>query len=365
MPERFLRKAMTAIMAVSLIGLSLNGLAFAQTSDDLPNRTIDADPTLVGPTAEWKVCNETSYVLRTASAFVRGTSMKAQGWEEILPGACITHITPASGPRFLFAETIDAHKGGVREWKGTTPLCVDQAADFVADAIEDCRLTNRMQRGFFAVRPNEPVTKLVEPAEYGPRKAVIAAQQRLLQDAGYEISRIDGIAGRRTSRLLRSFRTDHDLASSLTGEPLLRAMIDVAREEGANTGLELCNGSTVSIWTAVATKEEGRWRSRGWWRARPEECVRPLDMPLPGTDAHFFALQDDGEGGDLWMRTVSTRPAQFCIAESQFDAIGNEMCADQGYSVANFRAVATEDNFVRIRLTDADFSEVTPGGLRR
>ena len=326
---------------------------------------IPADATLVGATSEWQVCNETSFVLRTASAFMRGASMKAKGWEEILPGSCITHITPASGPRFLFAESIDAHKGGIREWKGTTALCVDNEADFIADAIADCRLMSQVKRNYLAVRPGEPVTTLVEPADYGRQKAVIAGQQRLLQDAGYEISRIDGIAGRRTASLLRRFRSDNDLPSSLSGEPLLSAMVDVARRALKETGLEICNGSNATIWAAVATKEDGRWRSRGWWRANPEECVQPLNAPLRGTEAHFFALQDDGEDGDLWMRTVSTRPAQFCIAESRFDAIGNEMCADQGYTVANFREVQTEENFARVRLTDADFSEVTPGGLRR
>lgn len=355
-------------LAGSLLGcliLALNGPALAQESDAPVNRAIPADPNLIGTTSEWQICNETSYVLRTATAFMRGASMKAKGWEDILPGSCITHITPASGPRFLFAESIKAHKGGIREWKGTTALCVDPDTDFVSDAVADCRLMNMIERDYLAVRPGEPVTKLVEPMDYGQQKAVIAGQQRLLQDAGYEISRIDGLAGRRTASLLRRFRSDNDLPSSLSGEPLLRAMVDVARSESTRAGLELCNGSTSTVWAAIATREEGRWRSRGWWRAAPEECVQPLNLPLPGTEAHFFALQDDGSDGDLWMRTVSTRPAQFCIAESRFDAIGNEMCADQGYTVANFRAIATEDNFTRIRLTDADFSEVTPGGLRR
>jgi uncharacterized membrane protein len=366
MPKRRLNHSIAACFGIALTSLSFSEPIVAQTSDDeIRNRVIPADPTLVGQTTQWQVCNQTSYVLRTASAFMRGASMKAKGWEEILPGSCITHTTPISGPRFLFAESIDAHKGGIREWKGTTGLCVDHDADFTSDAIEDCRLTNRFERDYFAVRPGEPVTTLVEPAEYGRERAVVAGQQRLLQDLGYEISSIDGIAGRRTSSLLRRFRSDNDLPSSLSGERLLQAMISVARREAEGSGLELCNGSDVSIWTAIATREDGRWRSRGWWRARPEECVQPLNMPLPGTDAHFFALQDDGEGGDLWMRSVSTRPAQFCIAESKFDAIGNEMCADQGYSVANFRPVSTDENYARIRLTNADFSEVTPGGLRR
>jgi uncharacterized membrane protein len=326
---------------------------------------IDADPTLVGQTTDWQICNETSYILRSASAFLRGAGMAAKGWNEIMPGACIVITTPLNGPRFLFAESIDAHQGGVREWKGKTPLCVDKDADFTSPATEDCRMANKVPRNFFAVRPGEPVTSLVEPSEFGRSKSVIAAQQRLLRDAGYAITRIDGLPGRKTSRLLRAFRNDHDLAATVTDEPLMRALIAAAQEAQDAVGLEVCNQSSAPIWTAVATREDGRWRSRGWWRAVPDACTRPLDVPLTGTDAHMFAIQEGGDGNDKRLRTVATTPAQFCIAESKFDAHGNNMCTEQGYAVASFRPVPTEDKGARIRLSDADFSEQTPGGLRR
>lgn len=356
-------------MSVRRIGLSFAAVcaaaagALAQTP--IETRIVPADPTLIGQTAEWRICNESSYVVRTASAFMRGAGMSAKGWEEILPGGCIALTTPATGPRFLYAESTDAHLGQAREWKGTTPLCVDDEADFVAEATQDCRLANRSERLYFAVRPGEPETTLVEPSDYGRSKAVVAAQQRLLRDAGYTVSRIDGITGRRTSRLLRNFRRDQGLPASLTGEPLLRALMAASREARTQVGLEVCNGSSATLWTAVALREDGQWRSRGWWRATPGECTRPVNEPLADKNAHIFALQDDGDGGDLWMRTVSTTPAQFCIAESEFDAIGNEMCVDQGYSVASFRPVESEEGRARVRLTDADFAEQRPGGLRR
>jgi uncharacterized membrane protein len=345
----------------ALLSLSIAGSALAQDAAT----EIPADPTLVGPTATWQICNETSYILRTASAFLRGGGMAAKGWNEVLPGACIAITTPASGPRFLFAESIDAHQGGVREWKGTTPLCVDEDADFTSNATEDCRLSNRTERNFFAVRPGEPVTTLVEPSEFGRTKSAVAAQQRLLRDAGYDITRIDGLPGRKTSRLLRSFRRDHDLDATVTDEPLMRALIAAAQTAQDTIGLEVCNQSTAAIWTAIATREDGKWRSRGWWRAAPEECTRPLDISLLGTDAHVYAVQESEDGTDKRLRTVATTPAQFCIAESKFDALGNEMCIEQGYAVASFRPVPTEEKGARMRLSDADFSEQTLGGLRR
>lgn len=356
-----MRNRLTTRLICSALTLIIAGSAAAQDAVT----AITPDPTLIGQTTEWQVCNETSYILRTASAFLRGSGMSAKGWNEVLPGACISITTPVSGPRFLFAESLDAHQGGVREWKGTTPLCVDETADFTASATEDCRLANRTERNFFAVRPGEPVTTLVEPSEFGRSKSVIAAQQRLLRDAGYAITRIDGLPGRKTSRLLRTFRKDNDLAATVTDEPLMRALIAAAAAAQDTIGLEVCNQSTAAIWTAVATIEDGKWRSRGWWRAAPGDCTRPLDIPLIGTQAHVFALQDGPDGVDKRLRTVATTPAQFCIAESKFVALGKDMCIEQGYAVASFRPVPTEDKGTRMRLSDADFSEQTLGGLRR
>jgi len=352
---------MRKVAAVILFALlALPGAAAAQDASPIP-----VDPTLVGATAQWQVCNDTSYVLRTASAFLRGGTMAAKGWNEVLPGGCIAITTPASGPRFLFAESIAAHQGGVREWKGTTPLCVDEAVDFTSPATENCAVSGRAERNFFAVRPGEPVTTLVEPSEYGAKKARIAAQQRLLRDAGYAITRIDGLPGRKTSRLLRAFRKDQDLNADIDDSDLMRALIEASLAAQTAVGLEICNQTSAAIWAAIALQEEGRWRSRGWWHAEPDACIRPLDIPLTDLDVHVYAVQETEGGPDKRLRTVATTPAQFCIAESKFDALGNDMCIEQGYSVASFRPVTAEDKTARVRLTDADFSEQTPGGLRR
>jgi hypothetical protein len=76
-------------------------------------------------------------------------------------------------------------------------------------------------------------------------------------------------------------------------------------------------------------------------------------------------VQESEDGVDKRLRTVATTPSQFCIAESKFDALGNDMCLEQGYAVASFRPVSTDEKGTRIRLTDADFSESSIGGLRR
>ena len=361
-----MRRAAFGVAAALLFGV---GPATAQDAAPLPDPASATEPaadaTLLGPTVDWQVCNETSYVLRTASAFLRAGRMVAKGWDEVLPGACITLVTPVDSPRFLFAESAPLHQGGVREWKGDTPLCAE-SGDFTSDATEDCRLANRRVRDYFAVRPGEPVTTLVEPARFQGSKVATAATQRLLRDAGYAITRIDGLTGRRTSNLLREFREDNDVPPNVEGEALLRALMEAARAAKQTVGLEVCNESSRPVWAAIATRSGGEWRSRGWWRADVGACTRPLDVPLPGTDAHVFALQEGEDGGpDRRLRTVATSPAQFCIAESRFDALGNEYCADKGYGIGSFRAVPTEAPGARMRLSDADFADPAPLGLRR
>jgi uncharacterized membrane protein len=354
-----------AILVVLFVALFGALPALAQDRAPSSGTTAQADATLIGPTTEWQVCNETSFVLRTASAFLRGGRMATKGWDEILPGACLTLITPIDSPRFLFAESLGLHQGGVREWKGDTPLCVD-SDDFTSDATIDCRLANLVTRDYFAVRPGEPVTTLIEPEKFGPDRAVIAATQRLLRDAGYDITRIDGRIGRKTSRILRTFRQEAELAANAEGEPLLRALMQAARNAKDSVGLEVCNESSRTIWAAIATQSDGIWRSRGWWQAEPDSCVRPLDVPLPGTNAHVFALQDGvDDKPDRRLRNVADTGTQFCIAESRFDALGNEFCADQGYGIGEFRAVPTDAPGARMRLSDSDFADPAPLGLRR
>ena len=362
-PIQRLISLIAALMLVPSITLAQDSVSIMPQIDssDAPI----TDPTLIGPTTEWQVCNETSYVVRTSSAFLRGGRMVAKGWDEVLPGRCITLITPQTGPRFLFAESLDLYQGGVREWKGTTPLCVAGEADFESDATEDCRLTNKTSREHFAVRPGEPVTRLVEPAEYGLERSIVAAQQRLLRDAGYDVSRIDGLAGRRTSRLLRQFRNDAGLDSGASEEALIRALMTAAANQQAAIGLEICNQSSATIWAAIATRDDTQWRSRGWWQATAGECARPLDIPLTDTQAHLFAIQEAPEGPDLRLQTSATSPTQFCIAEARFDALGNEMCLEQGYTIAAFRPVPTDMPGARVRLSDSDFAAPAPAGLRR
>lgn len=326
--------------------------------------------TSVFPEDSWNICNETSFVLRIATATLQDGKMTPRGWNRVRPGACTSENPPPSSPRYVYAESETFHMGGVREWKGETQLCVDET-DFEADATRSCALQDMETRAYLRVDPKERTTTFIEPDNFG-KKAATAGLQRLLKDNGYKISRIDGLPGRRTSRTLNNFLKANDLERSLTEGQKFDVLMKSAAELQSTIGLTLCNNSNGKIWSAIAYQAEGEWESRGWWPIETEDCARSYPSPLENTNAHFFALQEqpvsEGEDRapkDKRLRALTAKPRQFCIAEGVFSAVGNEYCADRGYTPVSFRALPTDNPGVTLKLTDADFSLPSTTGLRR
>ena len=320
------------------------------------------------PTNNWDICNETSFVLRFASAYIRDDRMQAAGWTTVQPGACVNVVTPKDSPRFLFAESLPFHRGGVREWEGPVELCAKEE-DFLSDATDKCALKNMDVRDYFAVKPTERRTAFIEPGDFGVN-AEIAGLQRLLQDAGYKITRIDGLSGRRTLRTIKTAKSDLELDKAATNQELISALIPRAEAARNTIGLDICNDGTSRMFGAIAFQQDGNWTSRGWWPIEIGKCVKPFDRSLIGTQAHIFALQestaDDGEPlPDRRLRSEVITPAPFCIAEARFSALGRENCLEQGYAAVDFRPLPADVDVQVIRLTDADFVEGSGDGLRR
>jgi len=346
--------------------------AHAQSNVANAIETTSSNITSANPT-DWNICNQTSYVLRVSSAYIRSARMQASGWKNLHPGACYTETPPKNSPRFLYAESSPIHQGDIREWAGSVEICAADS-DFISDAAKDCKAQNTDEqtlsiRKFLAVDPTDSQTDLIEPEEFGD-KAETAGIQRLLRDAGYKISRIDGLSGRRTSETIKTFRKEKKLANTVSNTDLIDALITAAASAKDNIGLEICNDTTSRIWSAIATRHQGGWQSRGWWDVKPKSCAKPFNKPLDGTEAHIFALQENlDETGkslpDKHLRTISTVPSQFCIAEAKFSALGREFCTENGYNIANFRPITTDNNGITVTLTDTDFTATNPAGLRR
>lgn len=339
------------------------GPAFGQDAADVP--AIDISDT------KWEICNETSFSLRIAYAAIKNEDEKpaAKGWQSLRAGGCLVTDMNNGQTKFLYAKSSKAHRGGIREWKGTIPLCTKES-DFQADPAIGCALQDLSQRYYMPVQADEPVTTLVEIDDFG-KKATTAGIQRLLKDNGYEISRIDGLAGRRTSRTLSKFLKDKELSTSLTTEEQLDALEQYAFEKTSEVGLTLCNRSSGELWTAIGLRRKGNWESRGWWKIQANDCTQVYTETLTVADLSFYASQVGGkdEAGaalpDRVMRSVAATPSQFCISESKFSVLGRENCADFGYRPANFRAIPADKDGLTVELTDADFAEPSTSGLRQ
>jgi len=330
--------------------ISLAGFVSTYAQDETPSSVIINPTDLV----DWNICNETSFILRLANATLRDGEVKAQGWNTVNPGQCVIENVARNAPRFLYAESDPVHRGGIREWKGDIVLCA-RDDDFSSPATDKCRLNNMSTRDYFAVKPDEDTTTLIEPSNFGG-KAEAAGIQRLLRDAGYRITGIDGLPGRRTSRSLRAFQKDSALETLPEGEALIETLATAARMAAKSIGLEICNKSSTRIYAAIGVQEDGNWISRGWWGLSPNDCARPITQSLEGLDAHYYALKEpvasedeDITQPDLRLRSVATIPAQFCIAEAQFSALGREYCLEGGYGIANFRPLPTDQEGVTLQ----------------
>jgi len=326
--------------------------------------TLNADPNV------WNICNETSFVLRVAVGTMEEGTMTPRGWQLVRSGACIEEKPLPGSQRYVYAESAPIHMGRVREWAGKVKLCA-AAKDFVADATRSCALQDLETRLYLQVNPAERNTTFMEPDNFG-ENADTAGLQRLLRDNGYKISRIDGLPGRRTSRMLSDFLKDQKLPATLTIGEKFDALIKGAKARQDSIGLKICNKSSGTIWTAVAYRNNADWESRGWWPIAPEACAHPVTDSLVDTDTHLFAQQEQAAPDadtppppDKRIRTVAATPIEFCVAEGVFSALGNEYCEDRGYEAVSFRPLPTDLEGVSITLTDADFTTPNATGLRR
>lgn len=330
---------------------------------------------LARPAFAWEVCNETSYILRVAAVTSIDGELEPKGWSRADPGQCFEVSTAEGQPRYVYAESSAAHQGGIREWRGVHNFCAANE-DFTARNDISCALQGMGSRDYISVDPSEQTTILTEPRDYGSN-AVTAGLQRLLQDNGYKIATIDGIAGRQTSRDLLAFLRSKDLPNSVPDAQKLSVLEQAALEKQSDIGIHVCNEADQRIWIATAYRFGASWESRGWWPAEPGSCVHAHTASIRNIDAHVFALLEtspleseaaasgDISPEDLILKSNAAVPARFCIAESRFSATDRENCSARGYNAASFRPLPSDQDGIRLTLSNAEFSAKNIGGLRQ
>lgn len=314
----------------------------------------------------WQVCNQTSYILHIANLItpkgMEESSARVKGWQKLMPGACTTILAEQNTPRFVYAKSDPVHIGPMREWKGKHQYCISDG-DFIARTDMSCALQNLKPANFLKVIPTETKTTFIE-ADNFKSKAAIAGMQRLLQDNGYDIKRVDGRDGQRTRKTLNKFLKDKGLKKSLSFDEKLLALEQAARNKQKDIGLTFCNQTNSPIFTAIAYDTKKHWRSFGWWKIEPMTCVHPFHYNLKNVETYYYARKETGKTEQKILKTNTGNVREFCVAASTFSAIKQEYCEDRGYAAARFIGLGQDQSGQTIKFTEENFSRPEISGLR-
>lgn len=312
-------------------------------------------------TGGWSLCNQTSYILEAATGRPDGRAVVVQGWIRLRPGQCgVAAPAPlARGVHYVYARTVNAHRGGRRQWGGDAKLCIDPSASFAVENPPSCEQMGLEERDFRRVQINKRDSWRTSFAEANPYTLYGARSQglqRLLADAGYDSRTASGGTDpRRAATAIQRFRDDAKLPASATEDQLIDALEAAARRRAAAIGLTLCNRTSGRIWSGVARRRGEGWESRGWWPLGPGACARAVDDPLVQNVYFVHAVMETPQGE----RYLAAPGTSFCTSPTKFAILGRERCGERYYDESLFTPITSDGREgLVVEFFDADFLPV-------
>ena len=297
--------------------------------------------------ADLEICNRTSFVVETALGIEDQGVAATRGWFRVDPGACriVMRGDPAFDKLFVLARTLPVY-GAVKPLLASEiELCVGDG-DFLIAGARRCQNDKQRLAAFGEMRPRESehgkAVHIVEPADYGPEQARLAAIQRLLTLAGHDAEPIDGVPGPRTDAALGQFLRERGLSTEAAASPkFLETLADSVRD-GVGPGLLWCNETAHTVMAALGTEEGGQVIARGWWRIEAGACVRP-DLPRKtGARVYSFAEAVDGAGAVIERKGKPLAwggGRNLCVRNSRFEIDEHGDCSSRGLTTQGFAAV--------------------------
>ena len=291
--------------------------------------------------ADFRVCNRTSYVLEAAVGYEASTQMLTRGWTRILPGDCNVALQgPLSASEyFLYARTSRAHTGPQHDWGGRIRLCAKDsnfAIDVPVGAMR-CGSDDAFLVPFASVLTGhkaEWTTTLAGTLHYAsPDAARAAGIARLLADIGYKL--VPGATARATGHALAEFRARMRLPDKASNSDLFDALETEALKSAAPAGYTICNDGKFELWAAIALASSRVSVSRGWWDVPPGTCAKALTQPLSFDTVFLHATRKENPKLVIGLQN-------FCVADVAFEIYGNTRCTGQGLSEAGFAATTTK-----------------------
>ncbi|MEM7493106.1 MAG: DUF1036 domain-containing protein [Pseudomonadota bacterium] len=308
----------------------------------------------------WTVCNETSFIIETATAHFEGTGTVVNGWTRIRPGACeVVEEGPLDpGVHYLYGRSSSAHRGGLKVWSGEYPLCVDPAGSFSVENIPNCTSMGLVTERFQPVLIESGTrwrSVYNETEDFGLEEAEAAGVQRLLYDAGIFTGRIDGNLGPRTRRAIGDFLVSNGLDADTSNADLVDILEQAALERARNVGLTFCNRTEHRLWSAMARRRGEGWESRGWWLLEAGGCARVIDEPLLQAE-HFAYAEMEMEDGSF--RTITRGQDPFCVSRAKFAITGRTECEAAAFRTGRFVATpAPTERKLVFEFFERDFGE--------
>ena len=299
--------------------------------------------------ADYRLCNETSYVVNAAIGVEAGGSVATRGWFEILPGRCRVVVEgPLDADKYYFYSRVPNYYDiAVTRFESGTRLCVGSSDFLITDATLCSDPSHRMER-FIEVQPksqgNDWELALAEEAEYTREQAGAAGVQRLLGMLGYDAGRIDGVPGGQTRSALDAFATASSQSiDEPTSPTVYAALLSELKAKQAGIGLQVCNETRHLVWTALGIPEDGKLVSRGWYRIATGECLRPYKKPLDGSAIYSFGEAVDENGPIISADNIPLiwdGDTLLCTQSTRFSIVEHENCEAKGMTPTRFRKIS-------------------------
>lgn len=89
----------------------------------------------------------------------------------------------------------------------------------------------------------------------------------------------------------------------------------------ATAQLQLCNRSSVSLYSAIVHLEDDTWFSEGWWKQEPGQCVTVLESL---TSRYYYIRAEEIDGSHVW-----EGPQRYCVSSAAFKMPTSQPCGPQ------------------------------------
>jgi uncharacterized membrane protein len=298
--------------------------------------------------ADYRLCNETSYVIDAAIGVQSRGEVTTRGWFEVVPGHCRVVVQgPLDADKYYFFSRVPSYYDiAVTRFETGVRLCVGTGDFLIAGAAQCADPSHKLER-FIEVQPKSEgddwELALAEEAEFDREHAALAGIQRLLGMLGYETGRIDGVGGELTVRALDNFLAAVNLGSAeRTGPQVFARLVSELRAKQSGVGLQICNETRHLVWTALGIPEGGKLIAKGWYKIAAGECVRPHKRPLEGTEIYSFGEAVDEDGPIISADSIPLiwdGDTLLCTQSTRFSIEQHENCQARGMTPTRFRRI--------------------------